>query len=185
MPTDEALIQKMIADRREQKYAAAVEAAKAEKPADASETDATKAEPLATFKAAYTSDDGVIYAIGAYAGNVDDDDDVLTTKALVKMAYDFTRSSTRTFKACHAEEIGAELVASMPGAPLLKSGRVLHYGETIPDDDPVVGIDLKAEPIAWFVGVKPTDPKVSELAKAGGLSGLSWGAFASREAIVE
>ena len=158
---------------------AAEPAPSAEPPAEA------KAAPVATFKAAYVSDDGVIYGIGAYAESFDRDDDNLRTKALVKMAYDFCAASTRTFKACHKEELGADLVASMPGAPILKSGRVLKAGEEIPSNDPVTGIDLKAEPIAWFVGVRPRDPDVSEMARKGEIVGFSWGAYVDRELVKE
>jgi len=140
------------------------------------------AKPM-TFKSAYVSDDGVIYLIGAYAGNVDDDSDVLHTKALVKMAYDFTSGGTRRFKANHKEDLAADLVASMPGAPILKSGRVLAYGEDVPNDDPITGICLKSEPVAWFVGIRPHDKSIAEKAKAdpGFIAGASWGAHVQVE----
>jgi hypothetical protein len=166
---------KRVADQ--QAAEAAAQAASAAKEASAE----SKAAPV--FKAAYASDDGVIYCIGAYAGNVDLDEDVLQTKTLVAMAYDFTKAAARTFKANHTDALEADLVASMPGAPILKSGRVLKFGEEIPDDDEVTGIDLKAEPIAWFVGLKPHDPAVAQLARDGKLAGTSWGAYATREVI--
>ncbi len=170
---EEAAAAKLLAAAEAQAAAAAASSAAAAAGGE------TKAAPV--FKAAYTSDDGVVYCIGAYAGNVDLDKDVLQTKALVRMAYDFTKAGTRTFKANHNEKLEADLVASMPGAPILKSGRVLKAGEDMPDDDPVTGICLKSEPIAWFVGIRPHDPEVVKLAKAGKLAGTSWGAFASRE----
>lgn len=148
-----------------------------EKPAEAV-IDGEKAQPV--FKSAYVSDDGVIYLIGAFAGNVDLDDDVLQTKALVDMAYQFCSSEKRTFKCNHKDELAADLVASMPGAPILKSGKVLKFGEQMPEDDEIVGICLKSEPICWFVGVRPHDKAVAEKAKAGEIVGSSWGAFVDR-----
>jgi hypothetical protein len=139
-----------------------------------------KAKPIA-FKTAYVADDGVIYLIGAYAENIDLDDDVLRTKALVKMAHDFTARDKRTFKANHKDEIAADLVASMTGAPILKSGRTLAAGEELPDDDEIIGIDLKAEPIAWFVGVRPHDATITDAARKGEIIGASWGAYVDRE----
>ena len=151
-----------------------------ETPADPKET----AGPV-TFKAAYVSDDGVIYGIGAYAENIDLDDEVLRTKALVGMAYDFCSATNRVFKANHQDVLAADLVASMPGAPILKSGRILAAGEDVPEDDPITGICLKSQPIAWFVGVRPQDPAISEMARKGGVAGFSFGALVAREAIKE
>lgn len=140
------------------------------------------AKPV-TFKAAYVSNDGVIYLIGAYAGNVDLDNDVLQTKALVDMSYDFCSSKARTFKANHKNDIAADLVASMPGAPILKSGRVMAYGEDLPEDDPITGICITSEPVAWFVGIRPHDKAIAEKARAGEIIGSSWGAFVDRHEI--
>jgi Putative phage serine protease XkdF len=175
--------------RREERSAAASAAAApepvVEQPVvDAGAPEDQKARPIA-FKAAYVSDDGVIYGIGAYATNVDLDNDVVATKALVKMAYDFCAASERTFKANHQENLDADLVASMPGAPILKSGRILTAGEALPDDDPITAICLKSEPIAWFVGVRPHDPEIAKAAKAGAVAGFSFGAYVEREAIKE
>ena len=178
---DEAQAAQVAANKVAEEAAAAKLLAAAEaQAAAAAATGETKAAPI--FKAAYTSDDGVVYAIGGYATNVDDDKDTLQTATLVRMAYDFTKAGTRTFKANHNGEIKADLVASMCGAPILKSGRVLKAGEELPDDDPVTGICLKSEPIAWFVGIKPSDPEIVKLAKSGKLAGTSWGALAKREA---
>lgn len=137
------------------------------------------------FKSAYVGDGGVIYAIAATSGTVDLDDDVLSTEALVKMAYDFTSAGTRTFKANHSDAVEADLVASVVGAPILKSGRVIAYGESLPEDDPMIGISLEGQPSAWVVGIRPKDRAVAELAKAGGIAGLSWGAYATRSPIKE
>jgi hypothetical protein len=137
------------------------------------------------FKSAYVGDGGVIYAIAATSGTVDLDDDVLSTEALVKMAYDFTSSGTRTFKANHSDAVEADLVASITGAPVLKSGRVIAHGESLPEDDPMVGINLEEHPSAWVVGIRPKDRAIAELAKAGGIAGLSWGAYATRSPIKE
>ena len=81
------------------------------------------------------------------------------------------------------QEIAADLVASFPGAPILKSGKTLTWGEEMPPDDEVIGIDLKAEPIAWFVGVRPHDKALAEKAKAGEIVGASWGAYCDRTPI--
>lgn len=174
--TRESLDAAKVAATASEADAAAAAAAAAAKPGD------EKAKPV--FKTAYVSDDGVIYLIGAYAGNVDADNEVLQTKALVDMSYDFTSAATRTFKANHKDEIKADLVASMPGAPILKSGKVLKFGEDMPADDEIVGIDLKAEPIAWFVGIRPHDKAIAEKAKAGEIVGASWGAFVDKTEIV-
>lgn len=127
-------------------------------------------------------DDGVIIGIGAYAENVDLDNEVVDKANLVKMAYEFCASADRTFKANHQEELGADLVASWPGAPILKSGRKLADGESLPDDDPVIGISLeKGAESAWFVAVRPHDPEVAKAAKAGEVVGFSWGATVTKE----
>jgi hypothetical protein len=139
------------------------------------------AEP--TFKAAYVSDEGTIYALAATAGTIDLDDDVLQTKAMLRMAADFTSAPSRCFKANHADSLEADLVGSLCGRPILKSGRVLSFGESLPSDDPMVGISLEGQPTAWLVAIRPKDAAVLELAKAGGIAGLSWGAHASRTEI--
>jgi hypothetical protein len=141
----------------------------------------TKAALEPVFKAAYTDAEGVIYAIAATSDTVDLDDDILSSRALVKMAHDFTSSGKRTFKANHADEVSAHLVASMTGSPILKSGRVLKAGENIPTEDPVIGLDLRGDQTCWIVGIKPDDAAIVELAKAGGIAGLSWGAWAQRD----
>lgn len=138
----------------------------------------------ATFKAVAVDDQGVIIGIGAMAGNIDRDGEVVQVGALLQMAYDFCASKARTFKANHddAAELSADLVASMPGAPVLKSGRILKAGEDLPDDDPVVGINIeKGNEIAWFMGIRPHDPAVLEAARKGEIVGFSWGGFAAKE----
>lgn len=182
-------MQQSLEEKIAAQFKASREARVAEAPTaeivSASETQAEAKETAGpvTFKAAYVSDDGVIYGIGAYAENIDLDDEVLRTKALVGMAYDFCSASTRVFKANHQDELAADLVASMPGAPILKSGRILTAGEDVPENDPITGICLKSQPIAWFVGVRPSDPAISEMARKGGVAGFSFGALVAREAI--
>lgn len=127
------------------------------------------------FKAISTNDTGVILGIGAAAENIDLDDEVMRKADLVRMSYDFCSASTRTFKANHKEEIGCDLVASWPGAPIFKSGKVLKAGDAIPADDPIIGINIeKGSETHWFVAVKPHDAEVLETAKKGGIAGFSW-----------
>jgi hypothetical protein len=138
--------------------------------------------PETIFKSAYVDEEeGVVYAIAATSETVDLDDDILSSRALVQMAHDFTSSGKRTFKANHGAELKAHLVASITGTPMLKSGKTLKAGENIPANDPVVGLSLGGDQTCWIVGIKPEDKAIVELAKAGGISGLSWGAFAKRE----
>jgi len=166
-PTGELALVKRFADARKARMTPA-------------EPETKKAAPEPVFKAAYTSDEGTIYALAATAGTVDLENDVLQTKAMLRMAADFTSSATRCFKANHDDAIEADLVGSLCGRPILKSGRVLSYGESIPNDDPVIGLSLEGQPSAWLVAIRPRDPAVLELAKCGAIAGLSWGAHASR-----
>jgi hypothetical protein len=139
-------------------------------------------EPVSThaFKT-LAADDGVIIGIGSYAELVDLDGDVIKTGDLVRMAYDYCASTSRAFKANHKDEIDCQLVASWPGAPVLKSGRVLRDGEPLPSGDPVSAISLeKGCETAWFIAVRPRDQKVFEAAKAGDVVGFSWSGPATR-----
>lgn len=141
-----------------------------------------KPEPQATFKAVSVDDHGVIIGIGAVSGNVDLDNDIVEHAALLNLAYSFC-AGNRTFKANHKTEIGCDLVASWPGAPILKSGKTLAFGEETPDNDPIVGISLeKGTESHWFVAVKPHDPKMLKAAKAGDITGFSWAGMAERNA---
>lgn len=137
-------------------------------------TDKATAKPYA-FKAVSTDDTGVIVGIGAAAENIDLDDEVMRKADLVKMAFEFCASKARTFKANHKEEIGCDLVASWPGAPIFKSGNVLKAGEALPTDDPIIGINIeKGSETHWFVAVKPHDASAVEAAKKGDIAGFSW-----------
>lgn len=141
---------------------------------------AAKARP--TFKAIPSDNQGVIIGIGSAAHIVDRDDEVVTPAALLGMAYDFCASKAREFRANHDAVIDADLVASWPGAPILKSGRVLGVGEELPTDDPVVGINIeKGNETHWFVGVRPHDERIVEAARKGEVVGFSWGGFAAKE----
>jgi len=73
----------------------------------------------------------------------------------------------------------------MTGRSILKSGRVLEYGEPIPDNDPMVGLNLEGEPSCWTVGIRPRDAAVLDLARKGGIAGLSWGAYIQKEKVEE
>lgn len=135
------------------------------------------------FKAVNVDNQGVIIAIGASVG-LDREDDAVTRGALVGMAYDFCASSNREFRANHDADaiLKADLVASFPGAPILKSGALLAPGSEIPDDDEIIGIDIrKGNETHWFVGIKPHDPAITEAARKGELAGLSWGGYARKE----
>lgn len=148
--------------------------------------------PTMAFKAIGSTTEGVIIGIGAAAGNPDklDLDEEFVSKAdLVQMAYDFCSSKDRTFKANHREKIDCDLVASWPGAPIIKNGsgvRLLDDNEYLDDSMEVVGISTaKGAESHWFVGVKPKDPEIAELAAKGGIAGFSFGAHANRTAIEE
>ncbi len=142
-------------------------------------------EPRAvqTFKAVNVDDHGVIIAIGASIG-LDREDETVTKAALIGMAYDFCATPNREFRANHDAEaiLKADLVASFPGAPILKSGALLAPGSEIPDGDEIIGIDIrKGNETHWFVGIKPHDSAITEAARKGELAGLSWGGYARKE----
>lgn len=124
---------------------------------------------------------GMIVLIGSAADIVDREDEAVDKAAVVRMAFDFCASDERTFKANHDVEIDCSLVASWPGAPILKSGKVLELGAVVPQDDPVVGINIeKGKETHWFVGVRPNDPEVLKAAKEGEILGASWGGYATK-----
>ena len=147
----------------------------------AAATDGAKAKPIA-FKALGVDEHGVIVGIGAVAGNIDLDNETLAQKGLVTMAYDFCGANARVLKANHGETMPkAELVASWPGAPILKSGAILAPDAMPTDEDPIVGINIeKGKETHWFVGIRPNDDAVLEEAKKGGIAGFSWGAYVTR-----
>lgn len=135
-----------------------------------------------TFKAVCVDDQGVIIGIGASIAT-DNDNESVSKGALIGMAHDFCSSDNRAFRANHDKgmAIDADLVASWPGAPVLKSGRILAPGEAIPQDDAVVAINIeKGKETHWFIGVKPRDPRVLEQARKGELVGFSWGGYARK-----
>lgn len=141
-----------------------------------------KAAPSPTFKAVAVDAQGVIIGIGSAAHIVDREDEHVGAGALLGMAYDFCASKAREFRANHESPLEADLVASWPGAPILKSGRVIGVGEELPDDDPVVGINIeKGNETHWFVGVRPKDERITKAARDGEIVGFSWGGFASKE----
>jgi hypothetical protein len=148
----------------------------------AAAVEAGKAKPY-SFKAMSVDEQGVIIGIGAVAGNIDLDNEVLQKAALVDMAYTFCSNEKRVLKANHSEDLTkAELVASWPGAPILKSGKTLKAGESPTAEDPITGISIaKGSETHWFVAIRPNDPAVIELAKKGGVAGFSWGAYCTKE----
>jgi hypothetical protein len=151
--------------------------------ADVTKPEQGKAKPY-SFKAVSVDNQGVIVLIGAAAGNIDHDDEVLQKAALLGMAYEFCASKTREFRANHQEVIPCELVASWPGGPILKSGKVLKAGEAIPENDTVVGINIeKGQETHWFVSVKPLDEKILDAARKGEIVGASWAGYVSREPV--
>ncbi len=176
--------------------ATAIEAPTPEAAAAAAATAATEAGKAAAiepkpyaFKALSvdTGDHSVIVGIGAAAENIDLDDEVIRQHDLVAMSYDFCASKARAFKANHADPLPkAELVASWPGAPILKSGRVLKVGEALPTDDAVIGINIeKGRETHWFVKVRPNDAAIVEAAKAGDVAGFSWAGLVNRTPVTE
>ena len=134
-----------------------------------------------------TGDHSVIVGIGAAAENIDLDDEVVRQRDLVAMSYDFCASKARAFKANHTDPLPkAELVASWPGAPILKSGRVLKAGEALPTDDDVIGINIeKGRETHWFVKVRPNDPAIVEAAQKGDVAGFSWAGLVNRTPVTE
>lgn len=150
----------------------------AEKPAENAEAE----QKAMTFKACSVDDQGVIVLIGSAADIEDRDKETVEKGAVLRMAFDFCAGATRTFKANHDHEIACDLVASWPGSPVLKSGRLIESGEKLPDDDPVVAINIeKGRESHWFVGVRPHDPEVLKAAREGKLGGASWGGWATKQ----
>jgi hypothetical protein len=146
--------------------------------------DKEHSDPVATFKAVKVDDQGVITLCGASIGK-DREEDAVEKGALVGMAYDFCASPNRVFRANHDQEfpIEADLVESIIGAPVLKSGRMLLPGEEFPTDDPFAAINVeKGNETHWFVSVRPTDPAIIERARNGELVGASWGGLALKAA---
>lgn len=136
-----------------------------------------------TFKAVCVDDQGVIIGIGASIGT-DRQDEAVTKAALLGLAYDFCAGSDRQFRANHDEKatVDADLVCSWPGAPVLKSGKILDPGAEVPEGDSVVAINIeKGKETHWFVGIRPKDEAVLKAARNGEIAGFSWGGYASKE----
>lgn len=142
-----------------------------------------KAAKRATFKAVCVDDQGVIIGIGASIG-IDKQDEAVTKAALLGLAYDFCANADRQFRANHDEKaaVDADLVCSWPGAPVLKSGVILAPGQDVPENDPIVAINIeKGQETHWFVGIRPKDEAVLKAARDGEIVGFSWGGYASKE----
>jgi hypothetical protein len=140
---------------------------------------------------------GVIVGIGSLADAIDLDRDSVPADLMVKAAHDFCGRDKRTFKANHSEKIDGKLAESWTGVPVLDQAvdgvtrtdehglHRLKAGQHIPEDRTVVATAFKADEtdaVAWFVGIKPSDPALVEAAKKGDVAGLSWGGPADREA---
>lgn len=99
---------------------------------------------------------GILTLIGASCG-VDRDNEFLAPGDMIKAAFDFTAGARRTIKANHKAEVGADVVESFVGCPVLKSGRIVRAGETLPPDseDPIVdavaSLSNKSGAGFWFV----------------------------------
>jgi hypothetical protein len=155
--------------------------------AKAAELAAQSAGPQIALKAVGYDELGVVTFIGGAAGSpvkLDLDGEFLSKADLTKMAFDFCSDTGRTFKANHSEPIGCALVETWVGAPIIKAGdgmRTLKADETLTKDMDVVGINIeKGNGSHWFMSVRPEDPEVVEIAKAGGIAGGSWGALVSK-----
>jgi hypothetical protein len=147
--------------------------------------EATK--PQIALKAVTTDEFGVITLIGAAAGSpskIDLDEEFLAKADMIKMAFDFCSDKGRTFKANHSEPIDCALVESYVGAPIIKDGDVERTLKADEVFDPALytgKVDhTKGSETHWFFSVKPSDPEVVEIAKAGGIAGASWGALVSK-----
>lgn len=177
MPTQEVkTVEDVVRKAREERQ----DASKAK--ASGKTAEAPEARPV--FKAVNVDDQGVIIGIGASIAK-DNEEDVVERGALVGLAYDFCASKAREFRANHDEAVvlDADLVCSWPGAPILKSGKILEAGVDAPADDPIVGINFeKGKETHWFVGIKAKDARITEAARKGELVGFSWGGLALKAA---
>jgi hypothetical protein len=127
------------------------------------------------------ADTGTIYTFASAAAIVDADKEAVPQKDLINMAHGFCASKAREFNANHGQDhfdlSKAELVESIVGAPILKSGRVIKLGEELPkaDEDPVVGMNIeKGAETHWLIAFRPNDEAVLEAAKKGSIVGASW-----------
>jgi hypothetical protein len=178
----------VAADLAAETAAAAATAAPAAKPADATPAGGAEAKGAPKFTV-YKADTetGVIYTFASAAAITDADKEAVPQADLIAMAHGFCASKGRAFNANHGQDhfdlSKAELVESIVGAPILKSGRVMKLGEELPkaEDDPVVGMNIeKGAETHWLIGFKPNNEAVVEEAKKGGVVGASWEGFANK-----
>jgi len=176
-------------DRVREHIAKEVKARSEKSAAVTTETKSTNDKQVVTFKAIGCDEWGVITGIGGAAGSLlklDGDEEFLEKGDLVKLAWGFTASAQRQFKANHDDNhlLDADLVQSWVGAPIIKAGevaRILGDHESLTRDMEVVGINTeKGNEGWWFVTVRPHDPRVIEAAKAGLIEGFSWGASVTK-----
>ena len=142
------------------------------------------------IKAIGSTPDGVIVGVGASAGSpnkLDLDGEFFSKADLVRMAQDFCSSRDRAFKANHQKPLECDLVSSWAGCPVIREDgrlRTLKADETLTDAMNVVAINIeKGKETHWFVGVKPRDPALVELAAKGGIAGFSVGVLATRKEV--
>jgi hypothetical protein len=157
----------------------AATSATADKPADAATGETKGAPEIRVYKA--DAELGVISLFASAAGVTDKDGEIVPQSDLVAMAHNFCAAKAREFNANHGQNhfdlSKAELVESIVGAPVLKSGRVVKLGEELPavSDDPVVAINIeKGNEAYWMFSVRPNNDEVVEEAKKGGVIGSSW-----------
>lgn len=179
------------AEAAKQAAAAQAAASAAAKPADAAApADGEQKASSVSFKAIAVDEFGIVYGIGGAAGStakLDKDGEFIEKGDLCRLAFDFCAKGGRKFNANHDRgwSIDAQLVESWVGAPIIRkegATRTLSANEVLdPATMTVIGINVeKGNETHWFVGVKPLDPEIVELAKSGGVAGFSWGAHVSK-----
>lgn len=179
-------LKKSLDAEKQQADAPAIEA-QPETPADDAEGEKAGA---VSFKASGVSEQGIIYGIGGAVGSpnkLDRDGEFLESGDLCSMAWEFC-GGKRTFKANHDADMDCELVESWVGGPIVEQNgfkRTLKASETFdPSTMTVIGIDTrKGYESHWMLGVRPKDPEIVKLAKAGGIAGFSWGSFVEKREV--